>query len=370
MRSPSVRATIQDVAHQAGVSVSTVSAVINDKPTVNQTTREQVLAVIQQLNYRPRPAIRHPASPNGVRTVAFILRDQANPYYAEIIEGAENYLHERGYRMLVAASSGLGSREQEIVELIRMKDFDGLLLTPVLDRNTDLAHLFDLRRRNIRFVLLEEVHGIQASLVDVDNVDGAKKGVQHLIDLGHTRIAHFAGPRYSLHSEERLAGVRAAYSESELVFSDSLVVQAGDSLMDGYQAALAFFRGRPAAQRPTGATCYNDLVALGVCRALSELGIRVPEDVSVVGYDDVPLAEFVTPSLTTVRVPKREVGRIAGELLHEEIEKGSSAMPRKVYLRADLVVRSSTSRCQTGTDTRGGAVKRPRKAMLQNSSAR
>lgn len=336
------RATIQDVADEAGVSVATVSAVLNDKPSVKESTRLEVLAVIHRLSYRPRPALRQPPEAR-VRAVGFILREPANPYYAEIMEGADAYLHERGYRMVVGASLGLGAREHELVELMRAKDFDGLLLTPVLDRQTDLAHLFELRRRNIRFVLLEEVRGIQASLVDVDNVDGAKKGVQHLIDLGHTRIAHFAGPRYSLHSEERLAGVRAAFAESELVFSDSLVVQTGDSLMNGYQAALNFFRRRRANQRPTGVTCYNDLVALGVCRALSELGIRVPAEVSVVGYDDLPLSEFVTPSLTTVRVPKREVGRIAAELLHNEIEGGPGYAPRKVYLQADIVVRGSTA---------------------------
>jgi LacI family transcriptional regulator len=176
----------------------------------------------------------------------------------------------------------------------------------------------------------------------VDNVAGAKMGVRHLIELGHTRLVHFAGPRYGLNSDERIAGVRAAYSESALVFSDALVVRAGDSLMDGYTAALAYFRDRPSAERPTGVTCYNDLVALGVCRALAELGIAVPHDVSVVGYDDLTLAEYVTPSLTTVRVPKREVGRTAAELLHHEIEDGPAVAPRKVYLQAELVARAST----------------------------
>jgi LacI family transcriptional regulator len=352
MPPPIARATIQDVAERASVSVSTVSAVLNDKPSVRDSTREQVLAAIRELNFRPRPAIRRPAAPAGVRTVGFILREPANPYYAEIIESADTYLRELGYRMLVGASFGVGAREHELVEVMRLKDFDGLLLTPVLDRNADLAHLFELRRRNIRFVLLEEVHGLRASLVVVDNVDGAKMGVRHLIDLGHSRIVHFAGPRYSLNSDERIEGVRAAYSESALVFSDALVVRAGDSLTDGYDAALAYFRGRPAAERPTGVMCYNDLVALGVCRALAELGIAVPGEVSVVGYDDLPLAEFVTPSLTTVRVPKREVGRTAAELLHQEIEHGPAAKPHTVYLRAELVARASTGPCPAGSPER------------------
>jgi LacI family transcriptional regulator len=339
---PVARATIYDVAQYASVSASTVSAVLNDKPTVKVSTRENVLRAIEALSYRPRPAIRRPAAPPGLRSVGFILREPANPYYAEVMAGAEEYLHERGYRMLLGASHGDGDRERELVELYQLKDFDGILLTPVRNRQSDLAHLFDLRRRNIRFVLLDEVPGIQASLVDVDNVDGAKQGLQHLIDLGHTEIVHFAGPANSLHSDERLAGVRAAYSESHLVFSDALVVRAGDSLEEGYRAGLELFRDRPAAQRPTGVTCHNDLVALGLCRALSELGLRVPDDVSVVGYDDLPLLNFVSPPLTSVRVPKREVGRIAAEILHEEIEHGPPATPRKVYLRADLVVRAST----------------------------
>ena len=341
-RAAVARSTIQDVAARAGVAVSTVSAVLNDKPSVKESTRAQVLAAIRELNYRPRPAIRRPVPPSGVRTVGFVVREPANPYYAEVVEGAESYLGELGYRILVGASLGDGAREREIVEIMRHKDFDGLLLTPVLDRHTDLAHLFELRRRNLRFVLLEEVHGMPASLVVVDNVGGAKLGVRHLFDLGHTRVVHFAGPRYGLNSDERIAGVRAAYAESALVFSDALVVRAGDSLTDGYTAALAYFRDRPAAERPTGVTCYNDLVALGVCRALAELGIAVPGDVSVVGYDDLPLAEFVTPSLTSVRVPKREVGRTAAEILHQEIEHGPAAPPRKVYLQAELVARAST----------------------------
>ncbi|MEO6528797.1 MAG: LacI family DNA-binding transcriptional regulator [Gemmatimonadaceae bacterium] len=337
------RATIYDVAQYASVSASTVSAVLNDKPTVKDSTREHVLHAIEALSYRPRPAIRRPAAPLGLRSVGFILREPANPYYAEIMSGAEPYLYERGYRMLVGASHGVGQREREVAELFKLKDFDGILLTPVRDRHTDMAHLFDLRRRNIRFVLLEEVPGIQASLVDVDNVDGAKQAVQHLIDLGHARIVHFAGPANSLHSDERLAGVRAAYSESHLVFSDALIVQAGDGLEDGYRAGLEFFRDRQVTEHPTGVTCHNDLVALGLCRALKELGLRVPDDISVVGYDDVPLLDFVSPPLTSVRVPKREVGRIAAEMLHEEIEHGPPRTPRKVYLRAELVVRDSTA---------------------------
>ena len=339
------RPTIQDVADLAGVSKATVSAVLNDKGTVKESTRTEVQDAIRQLNYRPRPAARRRAASEGLRSVGFVQRDLGNPYYAEIIAGAESYLRERGYIMLVAASDGDFKAEQRIISLFTLKDVDGILLTPVLDNETDLSHIFDLKRRNVRFVLLEEIRGIQANLVDVDNIEGAKSAARHLIELGHVHIVHFAGPEYSLHSEERVDGVRSAYSESHLIFSNDLVVRAGDSLEDGYRTGLEYFRGLSAEERPTAVTCYNDLVALGLCRALEELHLRVPDDVSVIGYDDLELIDYLSSSsrLTSVRVPKYEVGRTAAEILHREIENTQPGAPSKVYLSAELVVRDTTA---------------------------
>ncbi len=339
------RRTLQDVADLAGVSKGTVSAVLNDKKTVKESTRAEVLEAIRRLNYRPRATARRRTSTETLRSVGFVLREIGNPYYAEIITGAESYLRERGYVMLVAASEGDFKAEQRIVKVMTLKDVDGILLTPVLDNETDLSHIFDLKRRNLSFVLLEEIRGIQANLVDVDNIEGSKSAARHLIELGHAHIVHFAGPQYSLHSQERLDGVRSAYSESPLIFSRALVVRAGDSLEDGYRAGLQFFRDLHPDDRPTGVTCYNDLVALGLCCALDELGLRVPHDISVVGYDDLKILNYLSASsrLTSVRVPKFEVGRTAAEILHNEIEDPNPGSPRKVYLNAELVVRETTA---------------------------
>ena len=339
------RRTIQDVADLAGVSKATVSAVLNDKKTVKESTRAQVLEAIRRLDFRPRAAARKRISADTARSVGFVLREIGNPYYAEIITGAESFLRERGYVLLIAASEGDFKAEQRIINVMTLKDVDGILLTPVLDNETDLSHIFDLKRRNLRFVLLEEIRGIQANLVDVDNIEGSKSAARHLIDLGHQHIVHFAGPQYSLHSEERLDGVRSAYSESPLIFSRDLVVRAGDSLDDGYRTGLQYFRDLDAQDRPTGVTCYNDLCALGLCRALDELGLHVPEDVSVVGYDNLKILDYLpaTSRLTSVRVPKFEVGRTAAEILHEEIETVNPGPPRKVYLKAELVVRETTA---------------------------
>lgn len=339
------RPTIQDVADRAGVSKATVSAVINDKHTVRASTRATVLEAIRDLNYRPRAAARQRLSTEKMRFVGFVLREIGNPYYGEIITGADSFLREHGYITLVAASEGNFEAEQRITRLFTHKDVDGILLTPAMNEDTDLSHIFELKRHNVSFVLLEEIRGIQANLVDVDNVHGAKQAVLHLMELGHRHIIHFAGPEYSLHSEERVDGVRRAYSESELAFCDRLVVPAGDSLENGYRTGLEYFSQCLGGDCPTAVTCYNDLVALGLSRALEELGLQVPEDVSVVGYDDLKLLEYLSAAsrLTSVRVPKFEVGRTAAEILHNQIQMDRALPPRKVYLHAELVVRETTA---------------------------
>jgi LacI family transcriptional regulator len=334
------RATINDVARQAGVSKATVSAVINDSATVKGTTRDRVLAAIDVLNYRPTQVARIGA--RKTKSIGLLIKEIDNPYYAEVVLGARAYANEQGYTLLVASSEGEYDAERRAVELLQAKDVEGLIATPVLDEHADLSHFFELKRRNFPFVLLEEVRGVPASLVDVDNRDASRKAVEFLIRQGHTRIVHFAGPRYSMHSEERVDGVRRAYSASHLIFSDDVVVEAGAHLADGYRAALAYFRKRSGNARPTAVTCYNDLVAIGVCRALHELGLRIPDDVSVVGFDDIPLLEYLPVPLTTVRMPKAAMGEIAARMLIRHIESKTVVPPQKVLLEAELVTRQST----------------------------
>ena len=335
------RSTISDVARQAGVSKATVSAVLNDTGSVKDSTRDRVIGAMEVLNYRPsRRAGR--AGARRSKSIGLIIKEIDNPYYAEVVLGARAHANEKGYTLLVVSSEGEYEAERRAVELLRAIDVDGLIATPVFDEHTDLSHFFELKRRNFPFVLLEEVRGVPASLVDVDNVDASRRAVEHLITLGHTRIAHFAGPGYSMHTLERIDGVRRAYSASRLVFTDDDIVPAGAHLADGYRAALAYFGARAPHERPTAVTCYNDLVAVGVCRALAELGLAMPEEVSVVGYDDVPLTEYLPVALTTVRMPKYRMGELAAQMLIRHVESKTSLLPQKVFLDAELVVRGST----------------------------
>ena len=336
------RPTIGDVAEKAGFSKATVSAVLNDADTVKDSTRRKVNRAIDELNYRPRAAAQNGFQADLNKSIGLIIKESDNPYFADVIAGARNRGNEEGYTILSASSEGNYDTEQQIVDVFKNKDVDGLVIIPVLEKNAELSYLFDLKRRNFPFVLLEEVKGVQASLVDIDNEEASKMAAQHFLDEGHERIVHFAGPEYSMHSMERVRGMRQAFSESPHVFSDDLVVQAGAHLSDGYQTGKEYFGELPVEERPTGVICYNDLVAVGLMRALRELEIDVPGEVAVIGCDDIELAQYVSTSLTSIRIPKFEMGYRAVDILIDRVELDQTPAPEKIHLDAELVQREST----------------------------
>ncbi|HMB94231.1 MAG TPA: LacI family DNA-binding transcriptional regulator [Rhodothermales bacterium] len=333
--------TIHDVAERAGVSIGTVSAVINHKNTVSKATRRKVLQAVSELNYRPSAAARRRLKPSTEKSIGLVIKEVHNPYFADIIIGVQQAARAQGFNVLVVSSERDYKLEQQLVDLLVAKDVEGIIINPLFDEKADLSHLFEIKRRNIPLVLIENVRGIQASMVDVDNVAASKEAVKHLIDRGHKRIVHFAGPKYSMHSDERIEGVRRAFSAQRLIFDDHDIVYAGARLEDGYQAGLDFFRDRTE-DMPTAVTCYNDLLALGLIRALRELGLRVPEDVSVIGYDDIDMASYASVPLTTVRVPKEQIGQQATDILIQHIEALDAGVIEKVCMQAELVVREST----------------------------
>ncbi len=344
---PMKRVTISDVAKQAGVSTGTVSAVLNDRPTVRAKTRERVQQAIQLLDYKPSPSARLLGTGRRdhevlEKSVGMVIKEMDNPFYTEVVIGARDLLTERGYLAFVTTSEGDYGREGHLLDALQSRFMHGAIIAPVLHEQADLTHLFQLHRSSYPFVLLEAVPGLQAPSVSIDSVATAKMAARHLIDLGHERLVHFAGPSYTAHTRERIQGFQQAFSESALRFRPESIVPSGAHMEDGYEAALAFFRQTPADERPTAVTCFNDLVALGVMRALVECGLSIPHDVSVVGCDDIPAAAFLHVPLTTVQAPKRALGRRAVELLLNQLEHPGSEPPARIVLDAPLVVRGST----------------------------
>ena len=341
------KATISDVAKKAGVSTGTVSAVLNDRPTVREATRRRVVAAIRDLGYRPSPSARMLGATqtnNNVlhKSIGLIVKEMDSPFYADLIMGVRSLLTERGYTTFVCSSEGDYEEEGNLIEVLRSRFVNGVIIAPIVHEQVDLTHLFMLKQANYPFVLFEGVPGLQVNVVGIDNVKASQMAVRYLIENGHERIMHVAGPPYTSHSRDRVIGVQKAFSHSRLVYTDGLVVPGGARLEDGLQAGLKMFEGRSADERPTAVTCFNDLVAMGVMRALTELGLRVPEDVSVIGFDDIQSAAYLSVPLTTVRQPTHDMGRKAAELLVSQLEAEDAISPQRITLEAELVVRDST----------------------------
>ena len=195
---------------------------------------------------------------------------------------------------------------------------------------------------NYPFVLLEDVKGIQANVVAIDNLKAIKKAVKYLIDSGHTKIVHFAGPAYSSHTQERIEGFRHAFSESPLVFHKDMIVHVGSIYEESYKKTLEYFKNKNRKDYPTAIVCFNDMQALAVMTALKELNINIPEDISIVGNDDIYYAKIYPVPLTTIKAPQHEIGRKATEILIRNIEASKLLPVERVVLETEFVVRDST----------------------------
>lgn len=334
-------ATITDIAQEAGVSKATVSAVLNRKPTVSEETRSRVEKVMRRLNYRPRSAARLLRS-QGEQAIGLIIKEIENPFYAEVAAGAQEQARAQGYTLVIVNSGGEAAEEVRLCEQLQRQGVAGLIISPVLDARSDLGYLYDLKRNQYPFVLLESPggHHIKANLVDIDNVAASKKAVQHLISLGYTQILHFSGPAYSAHTRERIEGMVRAFSESHLAYSSEFVIPTGARAEDGYRVAREQLdRLSP---RPVGIFCYNDLVALGAWRAFHEAGLSVPDDVALVGYDGLQLPEYFPAGLTTVQAPNREMGSAAAEMLIRHVEAAGARELEHITFETRLVERGST----------------------------
>lgn len=348
------RTTIKDVAEEAGVSIGTVSAVLNRRDSVRSVTRKRVLKIIDTLNYRPVEAARRRLSTPREKTLGLVIKEIHNPYFADIIVGAQEEARNHHYRLLVMSSEQVIGREIDAVNVLVAKDIDGLIINPLMDPESTLSHFEDLVSHNIPFVMLEglhprftnpsidkgknEVHAqendhviLNAAVVDIDNEKGAHAATQHLVDLGHINVVHLAGPAYSQHTLERCAGVLRAAPHGR-------IVHAGATLKDGYKAVIEHL----ADIEFTALVCYNDLVAIGAIKALEEQGKCVPDQVSVVGFDDIEVASYLHTPLTTVRVPKKEMGRQAVATVIQHIHSSTDTRGPCIVLDAELVVRSST----------------------------
>jgi len=334
--------TIEDVAKRAGVSKGTVSAVINAKNTVKLATSDHILAVMKEVNFRPKGVARNLKNGTQDKTIGIIIKDLNYPFYTSIATGVKNYANSKGYSVIVASSENDHECEKKFSHMFSAKDIKGTIIAPIVEGVAEIEHLFKLKMINYPFVLLEDVKGIQANVVAIDNLRAIKKAVKYLIDSGHTKIVHFAGPLKSSHTEERIEGFRHAFSESTLAFNKDMIVSVGSHYDESFGKTIDYFKNKNRENYPTAIVCFNDQQALAVMAALKSLNIKIPDDISIIGNDDIYYAKIYPVPLTTIRAPQEEIGRRAAEILIRNIESTTLLQNERVVLETEFIIREST----------------------------
>jgi LacI family transcriptional regulator len=334
--------TIEDVAKRAGVSKGTISAVINAKSSVKTATRNHILEIMKELHYRPKGVARNLKNGRSEKSIGIIIKDLSYPFYTSIALGVKKYANEKGYSVIVSSSENDHECEKKFSHLFSSKDIKGAIIAPIVEGEAEIEHLFKLKMINYPFVLLETVRGIQANVVAIDNIRAIKKAVKYLIDNGHKKIIHFAGPAHSSHTQERIEGFRHAFSERTLVFNNDMIVPIGSQYEESRIKTLEYFKNKRKKDYPTAIVCFNDQQALAVMTVLRELNIRIPDDISIVGNDDIYYAQIYPVPLTTIRAPKEEIGMKAAEILIRNIEANTLLPTEKVILDTELIIREST----------------------------
>jgi LacI family transcriptional regulator len=327
---------MKDVALRAGVSLGTVSNVLNRPELVSERTRQRVQAAIAELGFVRNESARQLRG-GGSRTLAYVVLDTSNPFFTDVAEGVQEAADAAGLALFLCNSAEDADRQAGFLDLLEQQRVEGVLITPV---DASDPRISALARRGTPVVVVDRGAGPGGCSVTVDDVLGGDLAVTHLTETGHRRIAFVGGPRAIGQVTDRIAGAEQAIARTpgaELVVVETAALNVAEGRRAGERIA-----GMPAARRPTAAFCANDLLALGLLQQMVRLGLRVPDDLAIVGYDDIEFAEAAAVPLTSVSQPRQLLGRTAAELLLEEARGPDGHRHQQVVFAPELVVRAST----------------------------
>jgi DNA-binding LacI/PurR family transcriptional regulator len=331
------RMDIRTIARAASVSIATVSRTINHVPTVNPEIARRVWQVIDQLDYFPNTQARALVSGRS-KLFGLIVSEITNPFFPELIQGFEDIAVANGYEILVSSTNHDPKRMSHCIRRMLERKVDGVA---VMTFGIEQPLLDQLANRKVPLVFIDigpNRPGI--SLLKVDYHHGILQGVQHLIALGHRSIAFISGPVMLHSAQSRRSAFSTSLEECGIAPNPAWIVE-GDHTMEGGIACME--RLLSAKKRPTAVMCSNDMTAIGVLHKLYRAGLRVPDDLSVIGFDDIHIAEVTTPPLTTVQMSRFELARAAVTALRAHVEPSDNAEPRREYkIQTDLIVREST----------------------------
>jgi LacI family transcriptional regulator len=329
--------TIRQVADKAGVSVTTVSHVINNTRFVSDVLRERVQRAMTELNYRPN-ALARSLRLGQTHTLGLILPDSANPFFAEIGHAIEAAAFERGYSVILCNTENDPTKELLYTNVLENRQVDGMVFVAAGGNHEALSSIV---RNGLPLVVVDrDLGSLGVDAVTTNNYQGGLLATRHLIELGHTIIGCTTGPSDLTPSAERVTGYSDALKEADLEVKGTLLVRGDFHVPSGLTAATLLLQQDP---RPTALFVCNDLMAIGALHAAAQLGLRVPDDVAIVGFDDIELASYTIPPLTTVCQPKQEIGHTAIQLILDRMAS-PARLPRHEILRPQLMIRASSTR--------------------------
>jgi LacI family transcriptional regulator len=323
------------VAREAGVSLMTVSRVINDKEGVSQATRERVQAVIEQLGYRPSDIARGLVT-KRTGTLGLVMPDVANPFFAEVARGAEHVAYDAGYNLFLCNTGEDTQRELEVLHSLEEKRVDGVL---VCSSRLEEGVLEEAVASHPAAVLVSRrLESDDVGVVVINDLMGGQMATEHLLRVGHRAIGLLAGPPISESGRSRAQAYRATLAAAGVLLNLNWMRHCMPTVEGGREMARELLSANP---ELTALFCHNDLIAIGALQACADLGRAVPTDVAIVGYDDIPLAALVSPPLTTCRVPRHEIGSQAMQLLLQKIGGCAGEKRREIIFQPELVIRAS-----------------------------
>ncbi len=324
---------MSDVAKIANVSTATVSRVLRSPETVKENTRKKVLSVIEELNYQPNILARH-FRRNETNTVLVIVPNIMNTVFSEIVGGIEQAASISGYKVLLRNTNRDVRNEYEAIDHLKQRQVDGMIL---LSERLEKQTILNISQQYPVVLASAYIEGLKVPTVSIDNISSSREATEHLIKLGHKRIAHICGSLFSLISRDRVKGFNQAIYQNEIQM-ESVLIQEGDFTFDsGYNQMLKFLA---LDVPPTAVFAANDEMAMGAIKAAKENGLRVPEDLAVVGFDNIKFSSIFEPALTTIAQPKYEMGKKAMELLLEQM-KGVVHTKSQYVLDSKLIIRES-----------------------------
>jgi LacI family transcriptional regulator len=326
---------IHDVAKRAGVAPITVSRVVNNNGYVSEETRRRVEAAIFELDYVPN-ALGSSLRSKRTQTLALVLSDITNPFWTTVARGVEDAANKRGYHIIIGNTDESPQKQEAYLIFLRQKQVDGFLLVPASTQSSNI-----LKKRGAPVVVLDRhFSDDRTDSVRCDSVGGAFDLTKHLLDLGHRRIAIITGRHDHSTASDRVVGALQAFEQAG-IGEPPLVYWGEYNQESGYECAQRALLVEP---RPTAFFGMNNFIAIGIMRALRDAQVRVPEDISVVAFDDLPLAITIDPFFTVAAQPAYEMGRQATELLLSRLNDEGPEGPQEIVLPVDIIVRKSSGK--------------------------